>query len=1565
MKNFYLTTVALFILVFSTTNIYAQLLPTDDLRNENLGCNSNNYTIFEVFLADVNGNELGDCSPGQTVNAYLWVKYESNANSTVSAFTVFSDLITNYQDGSPSTTNFYQECIDELVSSNSSTNEVLIAPISWNCGDELILSNTTLGWITSGSGVNCDNVQIEDYNKAQCENVGDILVSAPLVTNFIYETNCTSDFTIDFTSTTTGGLVANAIDDLIPNPYIYTWDWGHNGAGTGPVEGPTVPMPSDAVFSHTFPGAGTYYVTLTVRDTDTPFSENTTIPMEVIVAAALSIDEIHTNPSCYNGSNGSIDITVTGGLAPYTYDWDNDGFEDPDNDSEDLTNLSAGTYTVIVTDANGCTVQKTIVLLNGDNTPPTASNPQPIHVQCIGDVPDPNVLVVTDENDNSGINPVVIWVSDVSNGLSCPETITRTYSVTDDCNNQILVTQSIIVNDTTNPTASNPQPINVQCIEDVPNQNINVVTDASDNCLIAPVVLWVSDDSDGLSCPETITRTYSVTDDCNNQILVTQSIIIRDTIAPDTSNCTLANTVLECTDNNETAADEWNTNNITIIEACATDNCDINLTITSDYDFDNLNTTCGPCGTLSVNYIITDDCGNSSNLNVILSFDDITIPDLSDCNVNDLTLECSGNNNEALADQWNLDNITALKSCADDLNITVSSNYTYDNLVISCGLGGTIPVTYTVTDDCNNSATLNVSLTFEDTTPPDLINCTVTDETIECSGTNNEAIADQWNTNNITALENCSTDTCDINFNGQVSSDYSFSNLNTTCGQGGTITVIYTITDDCGNTSTHNATLILSDTTPPDLVNCTVIDETIECAGEDNESIADAWNIANITALETCGTDSCDIDNTFVVTSDYTFANLSGTCGAGGTITIVYTVSDNCNNSQQLTATLTLEDTTPPELGNCTVTDETIECAGEDNEAIADAWNIANITTLETCGTDSCDIDNTFVVTSDYAFTNLNETCGLGGTITVIYTITDDCNNSQQLTVKLNLEDTSPPELGNCTVTNTTVECSADGNEAIADQWNANNISALQTCATDNCDSDNSFVVTSDYDFENLNVSCGPCGSITVDYSISDDCGNETKLTATLTLSDGTNPDLTNCDVVDTTIECSGADNETVANQWNADNITALENCAEDIAITITSDYAFTNLSSTCGAGGSITVNYTATDDCGNPATLTAVLTLEDTTPPDLGNCAVLDTTLECAGEENETIANQWNTDNITTLQTCGTDTCDIDNTYVVTSDYEFTNLSTTCGVGGTIVVNYTVTDDCNNIQTLTATLTLEDTTAPIITSEGSDGNAECTGTNPSLNQEYIEWINDFAGVIVSDNCSSATLSIIEGEWVSDGCTNTITITVIATDDCGLQTSTQEKIFTISDTTAPELISDLVDTTFICNELPPVPVLQIEELCSEDTNIVFTETTEGTEGFDDYKVIRTWVLTDDCGNETIEEQILLVDPFCDCLDDMLISKAITPNGDIYNDYFEVEGIDDCGIPNLKMFNRWGNLVFQSANYDSKKGRWRGTSGGGVTIGGDNKLPTGTYYYIIEFRNSGVRPITGHVYLSTK
>jgi len=54
-------------------------------------------------------------------------------------------------------------------------------------------------------------------------------------------------------------------------------------------------------------------------------------------------------------SNGSITVVATGGTPPYAYDWDNDATGDFD-DPATLTGLGAGDFTVVVRDANGCTV---------------------------------------------------------------------------------------------------------------------------------------------------------------------------------------------------------------------------------------------------------------------------------------------------------------------------------------------------------------------------------------------------------------------------------------------------------------------------------------------------------------------------------------------------------------------------------------------------------------------------------------------------------------------------------------------------------------------------------------------------------------------------------------------------------------------------------------------------------------------------------------------------------------------------------------------------------------------------------------------------------------------------------------------------------------------------------------------------------------------------------------------------------------------------------------------------------------------------------------------------------
>jgi hypothetical protein len=89
-----------------------------------------------------------------------------------------------------------------------------------------------------------------------------------------------------------------------------------------------------------------------------------------------------------------------------------------------------------------------------------------------------------------------------------------------------------------------------------------------------------------------------------------------------------------------------------------------------------------------------------------------------------------------------------------------------------------------------------------------------------------------------------------------------------------------------------------------------------------------------------------------------------------------------------------------------------------------------------------------------------------------------------------------------------------------------------------------------------------------------------------------------------------------------------------------------------------------------------------------------------------------------------------------------------------------------------------------------------------------------------------------------------------------------------------------------------------------------------------------------------------------------IFNTISPNdGNDLNDFFYVRGIENCSTNNVRIFNRWGVVVFETDNYGGSNGReniFRGYSNGRATIGKDRLLPVGTYYYVIIREN----PSTG-------
>ena len=96
---------------------------------------------------------------------------------------------------------------------------------------------------------------------------------------------------------------------------------------------------------------------------------------------------------------------------------------------------------------------------------------------------------------------------------------------------------------------------------------------------------------------------------------------------------------------------------------------------------------------------------------------------------------------------------------------------------------------------------------------------------------------------------------------------------------------------------------------------------------------------------------------------------------------------------------------------------------------------------------------------------------------------------------------------------------------------------------------------------------------------------------------------------------------------------------------------------------------------------------------------------------------------------------------------------------------------------------------------------------------------------------------------------------------------------------------------------------------------------------------------------------------------LTIYNGVSADGDGHNDYFKIDGIEYYPKNNLKIFNRWGVLVYEKDGYTNNQ-PFDGHSNGRVTISTDSKLPQGTYYYILEYEDSNDQSHTekGWLYL---
>ncbi len=173
------------------------------------------------------------------------------------------------------------------------------------------------------------NVTVTDANG--CSQTASFQVEAP---------NCDLFLSSTAQSSTCQSSANGSIDLLVEfGTPPYSYDWSNDGA-----EAPD----NDPEDLSGLP-AGSYTVTVT-DDAGCTATLTETVGASDPIDITGSVSDVTTQ----GGNDGYIDITVSGGLPPFTFDWSNDGPEAPDDDFEDVFDLVAGTYTVTVTDESGC-----------------------------------------------------------------------------------------------------------------------------------------------------------------------------------------------------------------------------------------------------------------------------------------------------------------------------------------------------------------------------------------------------------------------------------------------------------------------------------------------------------------------------------------------------------------------------------------------------------------------------------------------------------------------------------------------------------------------------------------------------------------------------------------------------------------------------------------------------------------------------------------------------------------------------------------------------------------------------------------------------------------------------------------------------------------------------------------------------------------------------------------------------------------------------------------------------------------------------------------------------------
>ncbi|RYF67476.1 MAG: T9SS type B sorting domain-containing protein, partial [Cytophagaceae bacterium] len=97
-----------------------------------------------------------------------------------------------------------------------------------------------------------------------------------------------------------------------------------------------------------------------------------------------------------------------------------------------------------------------------------------------------------------------------------------------------------------------------------------------------------------------------------------------------------------------------------------------------------------------------------------------------------------------------------------------------------------------------------------------------------------------------------------------------------------------------------------------------------------------------------------------------------------------------------------------------------------------------------------------------------------------------------------------------------------------------------------------------------------------------------------------------------------------------------------------------------------------------------------------------------------------------------------------------------------------------------------------------------------------------------------------------------------------------------------------------------------------------------------------------------------VEPLC-----LIVYNEFTPNGDGNNDLFRIDCIENYPNNTLQVHNRYGVMVYKTRGYANN---WDGTANQNSPVNEDNKLPAGTYYYVLELNDGSGATKAGWLYI---